>query len=1003
MRPTPFRAVASVRRRRRSSGPEDPAADGPAAVAGPLPAARAASAGQCGCGGLLFRPQRGRPGADAGVRPERDRAPGHPQRRRRRGRRRLNRADGGQDPVQRARRPAGGPAPDAEAGARAVSGGCLLLEGLPLLQMGAQQPDGRYRQRRRRGGDGAGRRPQRPGRRRIHSARTRRPARADHEDLRRGLGVGPQLDLGQRLVGEGGAHHEGRVSRGVAQVHEAAFRQQYDLLAVWKLDVVDLILDLVPLEVLQARDLNLRVEVADVADDGVVAHGAHVLDADDVLVARGGNEDVGLVGDVFERLDLIAFHRRLQGADRVDLGDDHAGAAVAQAGRRALAHVAVATDHGDLARQHDVGAATNGVDKRFTAAVQVVELGLGDAVVDVDGGERQFALFRHLIQAVNARGRLFRHAADGVADGRVEARLFLQIALHDREEGFLFLVLRVVEDGGVLLGLRPQHAQQGGVAPVVEDQVRVAAIGPFKDLVGVFPILDQILALEGEDRRARRGDGGGGVVLGREDVARGPAHFGAQGFQRLDQHRRLDGHVQGAGDAGALQRLGRAVFVAQRHQARHLGFGDGDFLVAEVGQGDVADDVVGHAEMSFGHCRGRTEPASHAGHGSGHLHLPRRPAGRARPRPGRTRRRRSATGRSGACAWRRPAQPGRQRPVGDAAERLPRGIPLAAERLPCRDPRPAHRRARRGRQRRKPERRLQPVGRRLRGPGQPHRASGRQSGAHRQRSRRHRPRSGLHRRRGPPDRRGPGRRPRRCRTHDPGGRRRGFRHPRHSGILCRDRSLHQPDRRDRLPDQSAGAQRRGRGRPRGRRRARLRRRGPGSARPGPALPAGQRPGAGRRHAAGRARAEGRRDRPDRVRPHRRRRPSGLPPVDGAPVGRSRGHDAGDAGAVLPRRGQLDLLRRQAADHRQPGQGQRRQAVRPAGPEAHAAEDRGAGLGLAAPSSSTILGREGGGPYLLIQGRAAPLLMRAACSRWKRPPRGGFGRASIAAFLSRSAR
>src|SRR5690606_41262690 len=42
-------------------------------------------------------------------------------------------------------------------------------------------------------------------------------------------------------------------------------------------------------------------------------------------------------------------------------------------------------------------------------------------------------------------------------------------------------------------------------------------------------------------------------------------------------------------------------------------------------------------------------------------------------------------------------------------------------------------------------------------------------------------------------------------------------------------------------------------------------------------------------------------------------------------------------------------------------------------------------------------------YLLIQGREAPLLMRAACSRWKRPPRGGLGRASIAAFLSRRAR
>jgi hypothetical protein len=44
----------------------------------------------------------------------------------------------------------------------------------------------------------------------------------------------------------------------------------------------------------------------------------------------------------------------------------------------------------------------------------------------------------------------------------------------------------------------------------------------------------------------------------------------------------------------ALQRLFRAVFLAQRHQARHFGFGDIEFLAAELGEGDVFDDVVGH-------------------------------------------------------------------------------------------------------------------------------------------------------------------------------------------------------------------------------------------------------------------------------------------------------------------------------------------------------------------------------------------------------------------------
>ncbi len=48
------------------------------------------------------------------------------------------------------------------------------------------------------------------------------------------------------------------------------------------------------------------------------------------------------VGGLFHRHDLVAFHRRLQGADRVDLGHEDARAAVAERSGRALADVAEA-------------------------------------------------------------------------------------------------------------------------------------------------------------------------------------------------------------------------------------------------------------------------------------------------------------------------------------------------------------------------------------------------------------------------------------------------------------------------------------------------------------------------------------------------------------------------------------------------------------------------------------------------------------------------------------
>ena len=106
-------------------------------------------------------------------------------------------------------------------------------------------------------------------------------------------GARPQLDLRQHLVGERGAHHEARMAGGVAEIDEPALGEEQHALAVGELDHVHLRLDVVPLVVPERRDLDLVVEVADVADDRHVLHGAHVLDGDDVLVAGGGDEDVG--------------------------------------------------------------------------------------------------------------------------------------------------------------------------------------------------------------------------------------------------------------------------------------------------------------------------------------------------------------------------------------------------------------------------------------------------------------------------------------------------------------------------------------------------------------------------------------------------------------------------------------------------------------------------------------------------------------------------------------
>ena len=134
--------------------------------------------------------------------------------------------------------------------------------------------------------------------------------------------------------------------------------------------------------------------------------------------------------------------------------------------------------------------------------------------------------------------------------------------------------------------------QQGDVAAVVDDELRPLAAGEAERLVRTPPVLFEGLALPGEDRDAGGGDGGGGVVLGGEDVAAGPAHVGAERDHGLDQHRGLDGHVQRAGDADAGQRLARGILVADGHEAGHLLLGDVDLFAAKVRQANVRDLVL---------------------------------------------------------------------------------------------------------------------------------------------------------------------------------------------------------------------------------------------------------------------------------------------------------------------------------------------------------------------------------------------------------------------------
>ncbi len=201
------------------------------------------------------------------------------------------------------------------------------------------------------------------------------------------------------------------------------FGQQNDALAVGENHMIDLRLDVVPGVLLERRHFDFIVEMPDVAHDGLILHALHVIVGDDMKVAGGRDEDIGLVRGVVHGHHAIAFHRGLQRADRIDLGHPHLRGQRAQRLRRALAHIAVAADHGHLARDHHVGGALDGVHQGFAAAVQIVELGLGDRIVDVERREGELPFLGHLIETLDPGGGLLGDALDLGEPRRIPLRI----------------------------------------------------------------------------------------------------------------------------------------------------------------------------------------------------------------------------------------------------------------------------------------------------------------------------------------------------------------------------------------------------------------------------------------------------------------------------------------------------------------------------------------------------------------------------------------------------
>ena len=196
--------------------------------------------------------------------------------------------------------------------------------------------------------------------------------------------------------------------------------------------------------------------------------------------------------------------------------------------RVALADIAVAADDGDLARDHHVGRAAHAVDQRVPAAVEVVELRLRDRVVDVDRREQQRAGFGHLVKAVHTGGGLL---GDALGSGP------LPCGARGMRSSSGVDACQELEDDLELLGVRGRRVRN--LTRLLETGCRGARRGSRRrrrpgscsgrrssGQRNAFSVQSQyslsVSPFHAVNPDAGRGDRGGGVVLGREDVAGRP-------------------------------------------------------------------------------------------------------------------------------------------------------------------------------------------------------------------------------------------------------------------------------------------------------------------------------------------------------------------------------------------------------------------------------------------------------------------------------------------------
>ena len=158
---------------------------------------------------------------------------------------------------------------------------------------------------------------------------------------------------------------------GTAEVDKSTFREEDDVVAVLEEISVNLGFDVDDAlgALLEPCNVDFNIEMADVADDGIVLHDGEVRTSDDISATGGGDEDVSLGSGFFHGENLVSLKNGLECVDGVDLSDEDASTHSFQCLGATFADITVSGNDANFSTDHDICSTLDTINQRLATSV----------------------------------------------------------------------------------------------------------------------------------------------------------------------------------------------------------------------------------------------------------------------------------------------------------------------------------------------------------------------------------------------------------------------------------------------------------------------------------------------------------------------------------------------------------------------------------------------------------------------------------------------------------